>query len=217
MLPELFSQITVSFTDDLTLFLSTLWERMDGVLRLERTWTVVSTVSGAVAAVAALLAVRQVSAARTQEHLAQRPYFSLSAPGIKALPSSPPYRVQVTLENIGVHPARDVAGRMLFVDKESMQTDYDLALSLGDDVPARSPTPWHNDTFRPKRNTPEKYIVVSLRYADPLLRRGFKQEFYMKWNGVKEGKIHPDFVHISRDERKRLSPQIAKLLKSKSK
>ncbi|NIR30092.1 MAG: hypothetical protein GWN84_12415 [Gammaproteobacteria bacterium] len=215
MSPDSFSQVLTAFPDDLSLYLATLWDRMDGVVRLERTWTVVSTVSGAVAALAALMAVRQVSVARAQERLTQRPYFAVSAPGIKALPNSPPYRVQLTLENIGMHPAQDVIGKMLFVDKASMQTEYNLTLSLGDEVPARSPTPWQNDAFRPKRNTPEKYIVVFLHYADPLLRKTFKQQFYMQWGGVKEGKIHPDFVHVSRDERKRLSNRAAKLAKRK--
>lgn len=215
MSPDWFSRVLAALPDDVTLYLATVWDRMDDVLRLERTWTVVSTVSGAVAAVAALLAVRQVSVARAQERLTQRPYFSISDPGIKPLPNSPPYRVQITLENVGMHPAQDVSGKMLFVDKESMHPEFDLALSLGDDVPARSPTPWCNDTFRPKRNTPERYIVVFLRYADPLLRKTFKQQFFLKWGGVKEGKIHPDFAQVSRDERKRLSTQAAKLAKAK--
>ncbi len=38
---------------------------------------------------------------------AKRPYINVAAPGIKPLPKSPPYRIQINMENTGANAAQD--------------------------------------------------------------------------------------------------------------
>ena len=53
---------------------------------------------------------------------------------------------------------------------------------------------------------PKKYIVVRIRYYDPIIKRDFDdQAFVMNWDGVQNGVTHPDFTHARESERKKIN------------
>jgi hypothetical protein len=179
------------------------------LLKSETTWAIVSAVSGMVAALAATFTVYQAATAARKDREAKRPYFTIEAPGIKPLPSSPPYRIQITLQNVGAHPATALEGKVLFVDAAlAAKPAHSFDFSVANDVPSGSPTPWYNDSLMLPDNVPPMYVILAVLYRDDIIGRTYSQAFYMKWQGVENGKTHPDFVHVSASEKVRIEEAV---------
>ena len=105
---------------------------------MEKTWAVIS----AIAAVAALFAVYQARVASHEQILANRPDFTLLQPGIKPLPNSPPFRIQITMENMGGRPAAEMSGELLIADQALdaepvLRTEF----TVGNEILPKTPTP----------------------------------------------------------------------------
>lgn len=66
------------------------------LLKNEKTWAIIAAIAGAVAALAALSSIYLTVSEQKELRESQRPYFTLAEPGIKPLPQSPPYRIQIT-------------------------------------------------------------------------------------------------------------------------
>lgn len=182
-----------------------VWQTFLHLLKNEKTWTVVSAVASSLAAIAALITVKLLINARKEELEVKRPYFTISKPGIKQLPNSPPYRIQITMENVGVHIAQNNKINIYFIDSAlAREPDHSNEHSIANDIPPNSPTPWYVDTLLLPPNMPPKYIVVMIEYEDPILKKKYSQRFYMKWSGVENGKTHPHFTHVDIEEKKRI-------------
>lgn len=69
--------------------------------------------------------------------------------------------------------------------------------SIANEIPHDSPTPWYNDSVILPNNINPQYIALQINYYDPILKESYYQIFYMKWDGVKNGITHPDFVQVS--------------------
>jgi hypothetical protein len=180
----------------------------------EKTWAIVAAVSGAIAAIAAMLTIYQASSSSREERESRRPYFTLAAPGIKPLPQSPPYRIQITMENIGVHSANEIIGKIIIIDKSlSKPPETIFNLSIANDVPPKTPTPWYKDDLALPANVPPQYIVLGIKYIDPMLKKYFTQLFYMKWAGVSNGQTYPDFVHVTIEEKAAIFEHYSNILK----
>lgn len=52
-------------------------------------------------------------------------------------------------------------------------------MSISNEIPNNSPTPWYYDNLHLSENMPPKFIVVIIRYSDPILEKEFNQQFYM--------------------------------------
>lgn len=68
-------------------------------------WNMISSISGMISAIVALIIVIIAISSLQKEKYYKRPYFVLVKPGIKKLDNSPPFRIQITMINTGVHPA----------------------------------------------------------------------------------------------------------------
>lgn len=175
------------------------------ILKKDVFWSALSAVAAMVAALAALYTIRMAIEAAKAERLSRRAYFTISKPGIKQIPNSPPFRIQITLENVGSNPAEDLTGKILFIDHSLKKTpDSQVDLSVANEIPSHSPTPWYYDELVLPENMPPKFIVVLIKYNDPIINKYYPQQFYMKWHGVKNGVTHPDFVHVSKTEKDNL-------------
>ena len=53
------------------------------------------------------------------------------------------------------------------------------------------------------------YVVVSLQYDDPILKKLYSQQFYLKWNGVLEEKIQST-VHVRVEEKGKMDDYLSK-------
>ncbi len=171
-------------------------------------WAAISAIGGAVSALAALATIWQSRQAAKEATESQRPYFVLEAPGIKQLPNSPPFRVQLTLQNAGGRVATSLEGRIfLIANQPNAQPALDLPFSVASELPPHSPTPWYNDTLQLPAQLPQHYVILGITYSDPVFEKQYKQLFCMRWDGVQNGTFHPDFVHVSNADRQQIEAQ----------
>ena len=171
----------------------------------------VSTFFVAIAAIASLIAVSHSIKVWNEQKELNRPYFTIVEPGFKKLPESPPYRIQITLMNNGVRSAYDLYGKFLSLDINlTSEPNEEINFSIANEIQANNPTPYFNDTIEFCNNESPQYIVVGINYYDPILKQSFTQKFFMKWNGVKNGKMYPDFFHISKEEKKKIEEYLIK-------
>ncbi len=185
------------------------WERISDIIRNEKTWTVITALSGAVTSIAALFIVIYTMTTWKEQIESNRPYFTITKPGIIQLQQGPWHRLQITMENIGVRPAYDLYGKIFIMDKNLIsEPRFAFELSIANEIPAKIPTPWHNDSLRLSTNIPPQYIVLAIEYSDPILKKSFDQIFYMKWNGVTEGQPDSNFVYMSIDEKMKIEDRI---------
>jgi len=185
------------------------------ILSNEKTWAIVGAISGAVAAIAALFTVYHARSSWKEQIESNRPYFTITEPGIKSLPQSPPYRIQITMENIGIRPAYDLIGKIFIIDKNlESEPRFTFDFSVANEIPPKTPTPWYNDTLRLPKNMPPQYIVFAIKYSDPVINKSFTQVFFMKWDGVVNGVFDPNFVHVSIEEKQKIKDHLKDLLQN---
>lgn len=190
------------------------WSNIPAFLTDEKTWAIVAAVSGAVAAIAALRSINLTVSEQKELRESQRPYITIVAPGIKPLSQSPPYRIQITMENIGVHPVEDLYGKIIIIDKNLKgEPQFVFGISVANEIPTKTPTPWYNDGLNLPTNVAPQYIVLAISYIDPILNKSHRQTFFMKWDGVVNGQTSPDFVHVSKDEKQKIEEHLKIVLK----
>lgn len=191
-------------------------ENMDTLLKLlenDKTWTVISALAGAVAAIAALVTVSRMRSGWREERASKRPYFQVSKPGIKPLENSPPYRMMITFDNTGINPASDLKIKIILLDASlATQPEHNFDFSIANDIPPNNPTPWYTDSVILPNNLPAQYVVVAIKYHDPKLDSDFSQTFFMKWNGIDNGVTNPDFVHASVEEKDKVALYLQEVL-----
>ena len=190
------------------------WSKITSILSNEKTWAIVAAVSAAIAAIAASVTVYHATITWKEQIESNRPYFTIAKPGIKPLPQSPPYRIQITMENIGVRPAYDLFGKIYIINKnlkDGPQFTFDF--SVANEISVKTPTPWYNDSLQLPTNVPPQYVVFAIKYRDPVVNKSFAQVFFMKWDGVVNGQFHPDFVHVSIEEKQKIKDHLKDLLR----
>lgn len=149
-----------------------------------------------------------------EANAAKRPYINIAAPGIKPLPKSPPYRIQINMENTGTNTAVDLRARLLMFDQSLKSPPVaQIEISVANDIPSKTPTPYYNDAVLLPQNHPPQFIVLALKYNDAITKKAYSQVWYMKWDGIVAGVTNPDFVHVSPEEKTRIIPYIDKYLR----
>jgi hypothetical protein len=132
----------------------------------------------------------------------KRPIFSLIAPGIKQIPNSSKFRMQIGMENTGFHRALDLEGMVILIDQRFNTEPGIVPFSVAGEIPPHSPTPWYSDPTRIPPNASPMYIVYAIKYIDAQARGiKYSQVMYMKWSGAQNGEAESDFVSVSNNER----------------
>ncbi len=190
-----------------------IWKKQISLLTNEKTWTVITALAGAIAAIMAMLTVYHSRVSWQEERGSKRPFFVVEEPGIRVLAKSPPYRIQVTIKNIGIHPATEFEGRILILKSDlSGQPDVDINFSIANALPINSPNKWFRDDVQLPKNLPAQFVILAMKYKDPMINKVFNQIYFMKWKGIKENKTYPDFIHASREEAKTITNHLRDIL-----
>lgn len=149
-----------------------------------------------------------------EANAAKRPYINVAAPGIKPLPKSPPYRIQINMENAGVNAAQNLEARLLMFD-QSLKSPPIATIDIGvaNDVPAKTPTPYYNDSVVLPQNQLPLFIVPALKYKDAITGKRYSQVWCMKWDGIMAGVTNSDFVHVSPAEKNGILPYVEQYLR----
>ncbi len=164
-----------------------------------------SAVSAICAVIVTLLAfwsIRITIGDRRADRQARRSYVTVSDAKIMQLPTSPPYRIQITFKNEGFNRATGFEGEILFVNASLKKKPSSVVpLSIANDIPRNAEPQWKYDEFYPGPNMSKAYVVILYAYFDPLLEEEFRHSFFLKWDGVENGIMKPNFPHVSKSEK----------------
>jgi hypothetical protein len=176
-------------------------------------WSAISAIGGAVSAIAALATVIQARKTATEARQAGHPYFTLEAPGLRSLPSSPVFRLILPLKNVGSRLAVSIEGRVFITAKTgNHDAILDHRFSIANTIPPNVPTPWYNDSVNLPTECPAHYVLLGIEYVDPGTGLRHRQAFYMRWDGVQSGITQPDFVHVNEHERSDIKARFASVI-----
>jgi len=173
--------------------------------RQQVNWTnIVSTLSTFVLALTALITVYITLTALAEEREARRPYLTMQESPQVTMKDN--LNLEFKFYNVGVHPAEELSSRSL-VFNESMETTpiHNETFEVVNEIPRDSSSSLlisiETSTINPnEQNIKPYYIVISLQYDDPILKKVFQQTVFFKWNGVTEGRIQP-IIHVQTDEK----------------
>lgn len=127
------------------------------------------------------------------------------------------------LSNVGSHPAASLHTQTIIVnsklDRAPLHIDqYSLVNYIPQnafiDVLVKIPNENTNQNDK-EYNYSEHYIVLTLKYSDPVLEKSYEQIIYLKWFGAENSrsenrKLHPIF-HASKDDKDRILQYLRKI------
>lgn len=156
--------------------------------------SMIATIATTILAITALITVYITVSAWREEREANRPYFTFKESPKVVLHESPEFEIKFT--NVGEHPAVALWSKSLVFnanlkEKPTAEDEY----ALVNDIPKNASATLLIDFAKlheqrkDEENLDPQFIVIVLRYDDPIIDKKFEQTLYIKWNGMKEGKI----------------------------
>lgn len=165
---------------------------------------IIATIATTVLALTALVTVYLTVAAWQAQQETARPYFILQESPKVDLDNELSFELKFT--NVGMHPAVNLSSEtVVFDDRLTGKPIHHDESAIVNEIPKDSSSSLvmiiPSDEIYPKQfNINAHYVVVDLRYSDPILKKSYSQSIYMKWNGVQEEKMQP-IVHVRVEEK----------------
>lgn len=176
-----------------------------GYRRSRRDWNqLVVTVATVVFACTALVTVFITISSWRAQREAARPYLTFKESPVVDLKNG--VTIDFKFQNVGEHPATNLWSKT-FVMAQTLNAPPVLTWehSLVNDIPKNTSTtlvitPDASQFNAQQANIPPHYVVVFLKYEDPIIHKSYTQAIYLRWNGVKDAQAQPIF-HVEVQEK----------------
>lgn len=161
--------------------------------RLVNYTSMIATIGTVVLAITALITVYITISGWKEEQEANRPYFTFKDSPRVIFEENLEFEIQFT--NVGEHPAVSLWSKSIVFSSDL--DSYPIAIdefALVNDIPknASATLVIGLDTLRglaETGNVKPYFIVIFLKYEDPIIEKQFEQSLYMKWSGIVDKKI----------------------------
>ncbi|RNC28719.1 MAG: hypothetical protein AWM53_01160 [Candidatus Dichloromethanomonas elyunquensis] len=119
-------------------------------------------------------------------------------------------------QNSGLHPAENLHIQTMILDCElkgpPLHTDQfsfvnDIPQNAAADLSIRLDNP--SIMLHPKQFNPH-YIILNLKYSDPVLGKSHEQIIYLKWPGITEGRAGA-ILHASKEDKNHIVEYLQKI------
>jgi len=175
--------------------------------------SVVGTLATTVLAVTSLITVWITISAWNDEREASRPYFTFKESPMVDLDHELSF--EISLSNVGSHPAVNLWNKAVIFNSNLKEKPVSMVENiLVNDIPKDTTssliiTISKDDIHPTESNIDPYFIVVVLKYHDPIIDRDFGQTIYLRWNGVIEGELQP-FYSVEMAEKQNILDYIKK-------
>lgn len=169
--------------------------------------SIIGTGATSVLAITALITVYLTVTSWKVQQETTRPYFVLKESPKVELGNE--LSLELRFNNVGIHPALNLSSETVVFDEQlSARPVYSDESSIVNEIPKDGASSLvvtipSDEIYSKQLNISEHYVVVDLQYADPILNKSYNQTIYMKWNGVREGKMQP-IIHVQVDEKNKI-------------
>lgn len=169
---------------------------------------IIASLATAVLAITALITVYITISSWKDEREANRPYFTFKeSPKIVFDDENLEFEIKFT--NVGKHPAVNLWSKSLVFNEKLNEKPIAVdEYALVNDIPQNaSPTLLIGlESLNAKAKLGDispHFIVIMLRYEDPIIDKKFEQTLYLKWNGAKNGDILST-NHVEEEEKEKI-------------
>lgn len=166
--------------------------------------SVIATGATSVLAITALITVYLTIASWKVQQETTRPYFVIKeSPKVEI---GNELSLELKFNNVGIHPAVNLSSQTVVFDEQLLAKPiYFDEASIVNEIPKDASSSLviliPSEEIYPKQLTINAhYVVIDLRYTDPILKKSYNQTVYMKWNGERDGKMQP-IVHVQVEEK----------------
>lgn len=162
------------------------------------------TIATVVFACTALITVFITISSWKQEREAARPYLTFKESPSVDIKNGLSFELKFT--NVGEHPVTNLWSKSYVMEQSLKVTPIFIwQHSLVNDIPKNTSSSLlitiDKDKLNPTQsNINPYYIVVLLKYLDPMIQKRYTQSIYLRWNGVINDKLQPIF-HVEVEER----------------
>lgn len=175
------------------------------IILKEKTWTVIAAFSTAIAAVAAFFAVYQTHTIWTERLESERPYLVIEKPLMKQILQSNKYMFVFDLKNIGGRSASQLFGKVYLFKKNSpYDCTYDLNISSANSIAPNVAYSSHYEDSDFNTNLPPHWVIVGIKYSDPITKTDYSEIFYCQWEGIKNDLLYSDISSVTIPEKEML-------------
>lgn len=174
------------------------------------------TITTLIFAVTSLITVYISLSAWRQERESVRPYLTFRNSPQVHFKDNGQLVLSIRFTNVGLHPVASLHSQTIIVDsslnKEPLHTDqYTLVNNIPQNAVADLIIYISGEKKGISKETiNEHYIIINLKYSDPILAKDYEQIIYLRWAGIKKGKINPIF-HASQEEKNQIITYLSKL------
>jgi hypothetical protein len=152
------------------------------ILKSDKIWTMISAIASAIAAISACIAIIQVGLIFKTERESKRPYFEIVEATILKKEDGQKCEFKVALENIGINPAADPRIKILVKNKALNEDLFGIAYDFADEIPKGSKINFYRENIETNKNEEDwYYVILAVRYFDPILKKDFAQLFLQQW------------------------------------
>ncbi|NLL51123.1 MAG: hypothetical protein GX248_00250 [Peptococcaceae bacterium] len=176
--------------------------------KLTRYTTMIATVASTVLAITALITVYITISAWKEEREANRPYFTFQDSPEVVDHESPEFEIKFT--NVGEHPAIGLWSKSIVINADLKTKPIAInEYALVNDIPknASATLVIESDILKKQAaegTVPPIFVVIVLRYEDPIIDEQFEQVLYIKWNGMEDGKLLVT-THAEEEEKQKIN------------
>lgn len=179
------------------------------------TTSMIMTLTTLIFAVTSMITVYISLSAWKDERESVRPYLTFYNSPEVYFNTSNQLVFSFKLVNVGLHPAASFHSQTLII--ESGLTDkplYNDQFTLVNHIPQNTATDLVIKTDIPTSeiNQPDcnpHYIIINLKYLDPIINKKHEQIIYLRWDGIKKGQPQSIF-HCSREEKNKIIDYLGK-------
>lgn len=138
---------------------------------------------------------------------AARPYLTFIESPLLYLTKESSLEFEFKFKNVGTHPATNLSSRTLVFEQELSKKpilidDYTIV----NDIPRDTTTSLLlnlKDVLSDEPNINPHFIIISLKYADPIVEKSYSQTIYLKWAGIIAGRQQP-LIHVEMKEKENI-------------
>lgn len=164
--------------------------------------SIIATVGTAILAFTALITVYVTLNAWKIQREDARPYLSLKeSPQVESYEGA---QFEFKFNNVGIHPAENLSSQTIIFEQNLQSTPihnerYDLVNEIPKDTSSSLVIALDPDEI----NSRPYYIVVLLKYGDPVIKKNYQQSLLLKWNGIQQGKAQA-IIHVQTQEKEKI-------------
>jgi hypothetical protein len=165
--------------------------------------SIIATVGTAIIALTALITVYVTLNAWKIQREDARPYLSMKESPQVELKEG--VQFEFKFNNVGTHPAVNLSSQTIIFEQNLQQKPiHNERYDLVNEIPKDTSSSLVISLEPEEIDLNAYYIVVLIKYGDPVIKQNYQQSLLLKWNGIKDGKAQA-IVHVQTQEKENIT------------